>query len=133
MKLRAPMFRSVVTHRRQSSQEAEEFVACELARQSWQILGRNIRHHGYELDIVARKGATLIIVEVKARRRQLDQARGFEMLLSHRKRQALLRGVAAIFGRFGGGDVETVRIDLALVIGCGSTRRIEYFVSAVEI
>jgi putative endonuclease len=58
----------VVTQARQSLGKIGENLACaELARRGHEILARRYRHGGAEIDIVARDGATLVFVEVKAR------------------------------------------------------------------
>ena len=45
-----------------------EDLACrELERRGYEILARRYRRRGGELDIIARDGATLVFVEVKAR------------------------------------------------------------------
>ena len=46
---------------------AEQAVVEYLTHLGWQILDRNIRAGRYELDIVARDGATIIVVEVRCR------------------------------------------------------------------
>jgi putative endonuclease len=46
----------------------EELACAELRRRGYAILARRFRTRGGELDIVARDGATLVFVEVKARR-----------------------------------------------------------------
>jgi putative endonuclease len=57
-----------VTQARQSLGKIGENLACaELERRGYEILARRYRHGGAELDIVARDGATLVFVEVKAR------------------------------------------------------------------
>lgn len=95
---------------RRSSAEAEELVAGLLRRQGWVVLARNFRHIGCELDIVARKGGTVVAVEVKARR---GAARP-EDLLPWRKRAALVRGLTRFVG-MRGLDFTTLRLDLAVV------------------
>lgn len=40
-------------------------MARALARAGWQVLGRNVRAPEGELDVVARDGDTLVVVEVK--------------------------------------------------------------------
>lgn len=47
---------------------AEEAAARYLVAHGWRLLGRNVRVGRGELDIVARRGAVLAFVEVKARR-----------------------------------------------------------------
>lgn len=79
----------------------------------WRILGRNVRHTGFELDVVARKGTTLAIIEVKARSKPLRYAADFANLLPPKKLAALRRGAQIVASRHP--DVITVRIDLALV------------------
>ncbi|WP_170150242.1 YraN family protein [Parahaliea mediterranea] len=46
----------------------EELAAAFLQQQGLQLIGRNIRFRGGELDIVALDGNTLVFVEVRARR-----------------------------------------------------------------
>jgi putative endonuclease len=44
-----------------------EDLACELERPGYAILARRYRPRGGELDIIARDGATLVFIEVRAR------------------------------------------------------------------
>ena len=46
---------------------AEQAVVQYLTQLGWQILDRNIRAGRYELDIVAREGQTVVVVEVRFR------------------------------------------------------------------
>ena len=46
---------------------AEEFAALALRLRGWRILARRHRAHGGEVDIVARRGDLIAMVEVKAR------------------------------------------------------------------
>lgn len=45
----------------------ENVAAAHLARAGWQVLDRNWRGAGGELDIVALQGSELVVVEVKTR------------------------------------------------------------------
>jgi putative endonuclease len=47
---------------------AEEAAARHLRDRGWRVLARNVRIGRGELDIIARRGAVLAFVEVKARR-----------------------------------------------------------------
>jgi putative endonuclease len=59
---------SIMTQARQNLGKAGEDLACrELERRGYAIVARRYREHHGELDIVARDGATLVFVEVKAR------------------------------------------------------------------
>ena len=57
-----------MTQARQNLGKAGEDLACaELERRGYAIVARRYRLRGGELDIIARDGATLVFVEVKAR------------------------------------------------------------------
>jgi len=102
-----------------------------LRRQGWRIICRNYRHIGFELDVVAAKGNTLIVVEVKARMRRPDSEREFSQLLPRKKREALLRGATAIGSRLQC-NFDTLRIDLAIVYSNDQGRScIDYHVNAL--
>ena len=47
---------------------AESFAAMWLRMRGYRILGRNVRVAGREVDVVAKRGRTLVVCEVKARR-----------------------------------------------------------------
>ncbi len=64
--------------------------------------------------MVAQKGETLIIVEVKARRRAPGSSVTMEGLLPWKKRQALKRGATAFLSR-NRVVTRTMRFDLAVV------------------
>ncbi len=49
-----------------TGRSAEEICARRLRRRGWQILARNWRIKAGELDLVARSGRTLVVVEVKS-------------------------------------------------------------------
>jgi putative endonuclease len=57
-----------MSHRRIALGKTGEDLACaELERRGYAILARRFRCRGGEIDIIARDGATLVFVEVKAR------------------------------------------------------------------
>ena len=96
----------------------EQAVAQVLADRGWRILAQRWRRRGLEIDLVAAKGQTLAIVEVKARRRPLAWAADAAAILPPRKWSALRRG-AVVFTQscpaaMTGGPW-TIRIDLAIV------------------
>jgi putative endonuclease len=57
-----------VNARQQLGRAAEEAAAKYLVADGWTLLGRNVRIGRGELDLIARRGAVLAFVEVKARR-----------------------------------------------------------------
>lgn len=54
--------------RQRSGRAAEQTASAHLEGCGYRILGRNVRVGRGELDIIARRGTTLVFVEVKARR-----------------------------------------------------------------
>lgn len=53
-------------HRRQTGSRAEDICAARMKACGWQVLARNWRIRAGELDLIALKGETLAIVEVKS-------------------------------------------------------------------
>ncbi|MGK2956270.1 MAG: YraN family protein [Solirubrobacterales bacterium] len=53
-------------NRRRTGQAAEDICAHTLRRDGWQILERNWRIRSGEIDLIARRGNVLAIVEVKS-------------------------------------------------------------------
>ena len=63
-----PALADVARDRRQELGKIGEELACaELSRQGYEILARRYRTKYGEIDIVAREGATIVMVEVKTR------------------------------------------------------------------
>jgi putative endonuclease len=122
------MLKEKVALKLKKSSESEHLVAQALADQGWRILARNFRIVGAELDIVAQKGATLAIVEVKARAKRPNTMADVETLLPQRKRDALHRGGLAYLTTLSL-TPSTIRFDLAIVWGNGPSYAIEYVVN----
>ena len=76
--------------RRALGAAGEDFAAAFLEARGYRVLERNPRYAGVELDIVARRGRTLVFVEVKTRRGR-HQGLAVEAV-DARKRGRLLRG-----------------------------------------
>jgi putative endonuclease len=93
---------------------AEAFVADRLESAQWRILARNYRSVGFELDIIAEKGKTLAIVEVKSRRTYLSTPTDLTRLVSRRKKQCLIKGTRHFLAR-SENKWDTIRFDLALL------------------
>ena len=95
--------------------EAEEAAAEKLRANGFRILWQNLRIGALELDLVAKKGDLVVVVEVRAR-----GPGSFEKPLasiSRTKRRTLLRGVRALWkGRIAKmPEVKRIRIDVAAV------------------
>ena len=99
------------------ARRAEEFVANILVKQGWEILARNFRRVGAEIDIIARKHATIAFVEVKYRRYLPETMQDFNQVVTWKKRKALERGAKA-YMQIKERELprwETLRFDLAVV------------------
>jgi Holliday junction resolvase-like predicted endonuclease len=70
----------------------EETVAARLVADGWTLVGRNQRVGGVEVDLIARRGREMLVVEVKSTRR----AESPETALEERQRRRLLRAAAAL-------------------------------------
>jgi len=81
-----------MTNRRELGNLGEERVAGYLRRNGYEILERNYRFSGREIDIIARAGEVIVFVEVK-KRSQDRWGTGAEAV-DYRKRRRIL-GVAA--------------------------------------
>jgi putative endonuclease len=95
--------------------DAEEAAAEKLRANGFRILWQNLRIGALELDLVAKKGDLVVVVEVRTR-----GAGSFEKALasiSRTKRRTLLRAVRALWkGRISKmPDVMRIRIDVAAV------------------
>jgi putative endonuclease len=91
-----------------------ETVACWWLRlRGYSIVARNLRVLGREVDVVARRGSTLVIVEVKARR---GGGRGHaEEMVGERQRRRLLEAAEVLLAR--DPHARTARVDVVAVHG----------------
>ncbi len=71
---------------------AEDAAAALLERSGYRIIARNVRLPGGEIDIIARDGATIAFVEVKARARGTF---GSAVAAVDGRKRATLRALAA--------------------------------------
>jgi putative endonuclease len=100
--------------------EAEAAAADKLRANGFRVLWQNLRIGALELDLVAKKGDLVVVVEVRTR-----GPGSFEKPLasiSRTKRRTLLRGVRALWkGRIAKmPEVNRIRIDVAAVTSDGS-------------
>jgi putative endonuclease len=98
---------------------AEERAARHLRSLGLEILARNVRTKSGEIDVVAREGPTLVIVEVRYRRehvvgawRSLSAAKRDRLMKAAREAQAALRIPGSV----------PVRFDV--VLACGDARMV---------
>jgi putative endonuclease len=115
---------------RRIGREGEEVAARYLARRGFTIVARNLRSQLGELDLVAEDGATLVFVEVKARRGPADV--GPQAAVDGRKRARLVRLALGYLGRPGVRRERQCRFDVVAVSWppSGGPPRVEHFEGA---
>ncbi|MDO5722241.1 MAG: YraN family protein [Actinomycetaceae bacterium] len=115
------------TSRQLLGRVGEELAAQYLREHGWQILSRNYRARGFELDLIARRGTLTAIVEVRTRKNQnscdIAETVTAEKLRSLRRGAAHWRDHANYHGaiRF---DVITVNVSA----GCAHLRHYPHFI-----
>ncbi len=117
--------------RKRTGDRAEQAVVDWLVAQDFRILATNLRLGALELDIVARQGGLVAVVEVRSR-----AARGYESSLgsvSIAKRRRLLQATDRLWRGALVADrtVDRVRIDVAAVTFDAGETRVEYIPGAV--
>jgi putative endonuclease len=117
--------------RHEVAQASERAVADYLSVQGFSILGMNVRLGALELDIVAKKGPLVVIVEVRTRGPGAFQ-RPFESI-GYEKRRTLLRAVDVLWRKKlrAMKDVTRLRIDAAAVTYEGTRTFVEYIEGAI--
>jgi putative endonuclease len=110
---------------------AEQVVAEHLVAQGFSILAKNLRLGALEIDLVARRGPLVVVVEVRTR-----GPRSFVgpfASVSAKKRATLLRATQRLYNARIASmhDVERIRIDVAAVRFEEDGARIEYAAGAV--
>lgn len=92
----------------------EQLVMRLLESQGWLILAQNFRHIGFELDLIAEKGKTLVFVEVKSRSAKHAGYDEASLVPMHKKR-ALFRGAQFFLHQSKRPIPHQLRFDLAIV------------------
>jgi putative endonuclease len=117
--------------RAELGRRAEDAVADYLVASGFELLGRNVRLGKLELDVVARRGDLVVVVEVRTRGpTALETALGS---VSGRKRARVRRAVERLWrSKLEAMDgVERVRIDVAAVTFAGGKTSVEYVEGAI--
>ncbi|MCL2823083.1 MAG: YraN family protein [Polyangiaceae bacterium] len=111
---------------------AEHHVAQLLKNNGYSILGQNIRIGHLELDIIARKGPTIVIVEVRLRTPASWQS-PLESI-NPTKQRRLLDAAEQIWTSTFAEDptIERIRIDVAAVYQTSTEPEIDYFEGVIN-
>ncbi len=102
---------------------AEEIAARYLAAQGMQVVERNARCGGGELDIVAREGETIVFVEVRSRRRG---SRFSPEASVDRVKRRRLAGAAAAWLAGRGLSLSRCRFDVVAVVVSAAGFRVRH-------
>lgn len=108
----------------------EEAVCRYLAERGWEIIARNVRGRGGEVDIVAREGDTLAFVEVRYRGRR-DFGRPEESV-DRRKRLRVVSAARAFLATAPPVSWKQARFDVAAVEDGPDGPVIRYFPNAFD-
>lgn len=106
--------------------KGEDLAAELLAGKGYEILSRNFRHQKAEVDILARKGEVLVVVEVKTR--STPDFGDPQEFLKQKQIQQLIKAVD-FFMNDRGLDLE-VRFDIIAIIKNSSGTQIEHLEDA---
>ncbi|MEX0748687.1 MAG: YraN family protein [Candidatus Saccharimonadales bacterium] len=109
-----------------AGERAEAEVATYLQERRYKILDRNWRNKYSEIDIVARQGQRIYIVEVKYRR-NLEYGDGFDYITTEKKRRLRRAAAAWALDNDWTGDMQ---IDVAAVTG--AEFKIDYRANVIE-
>jgi putative endonuclease len=129
LRQRAGRRRDVTPH--ELGRRAEIVVADELFARGFAVLARNVRLGALELDVVARRGPLVVVVEVRARGPRALVG-PFESV-TRTKRARLVQAVNRLWRRRLAAmkGVERVRIDVASVKFEGGQTKVEYAEGAI--
>jgi putative endonuclease len=94
----------------------EAWAAKQLRRRGYRVVARNFRAAGAEIDLVALDGATLVFVEVKARRSQAAGSPGEAVTFQKQQR---IRRAAVIFADRKGLAERPMRFDVVSISRIG--------------
>jgi putative endonuclease len=99
--------------RARTGREAESLVALHLEKNGYEILARNARVGRLELDVIARRGALVVFVEVRSR---TTDRFGSPLLTLNRAKLGRLRRAAARWLKENRPGTTNVRFDAAAVV-----------------
>ena len=111
-------------------EQGERIAERWLRARGWRIVDRRWRSGHRDLDLVARQGATVAFVEVKARRK--PDFGGPVEAVGWRKRRELQRSALAWIDRHGSPEA-VYRFDVIGVLVAGSTVRVRHVADAFAV
>ena len=110
--------------------EAETAACAYLEAKGMQVVARNFRARGGEVDVVAREGEVLVFVEV--RYREDDGLGAPEETVGRVKRLRIVAAARAYLSRIPAAAWKEARFDVVAVVGTGSDRIIRHYPGAFD-
>jgi putative endonuclease len=121
------MNESIPSPRAQLGARGEQLACDLLERQGFEIVARNVRVGRLELDVIARRGALLVVCEVRSRRS--DRVMTPAQSVDYRK-IAHVRTAAARWIRETRPGTSQLRFDVASIVFDTPDGRVRYFEGA---
>lgn len=113
-----------------AGREAEESVCAHLRERGMEIVERNFRARGGEIDVVARDGDVLAFVEVRFRE---EDGHGLpEETVGPAKRRRIAAAARAYLATVPPDSWKEARFDVAAVDGSGPSPAIRYYAGAFD-
>ena len=109
-------------------QDSENLAAKLLQNKGYKVIAQNLRTNRVEIDILAKDGESLVIVEVKSKTNQKFSS-ALEMITKTRQRKLILLTLE-LQAKY---QTEKVRIDLVTVGNAGSEPIIKHHKGLVEL
>ncbi|MGA7104340.1 MAG: YraN family protein [Candidatus Deferrimicrobiaceae bacterium] len=116
--------------RTSAGREAEESVCAYLRKRGMEIVERNFRARGGEIDLIARDGDVLAFVEVRFR---TEDGHGLpEESVGPAKRKRIASAARAYLSTISPDSWREARFDVAAVDGSGAAPAIRYYPAAFD-
>jgi putative endonuclease len=113
-----------------AGREAEESVCAYLRERGMEVVERNFRARGGEIDVIARDRDVLAFVEVRFRE---EDGHGLpEESVGPAKRRRIVAAARAYLATIPPDSWKEARFDLAAVDGSGGTMAIRYYPAAFD-
>jgi putative endonuclease len=116
--------------RTSTGREAEEWVCAYLRERGMEIVKRNFRARGGEIDLIAREGDVLAFVEVRFR---TEDGHGLpEESVGSAKRKRITAAARAYLSTISPDSWREARFDVAALDGSGAAPAIRYYRAAFD-
>jgi putative endonuclease len=113
--------------RHELGRSGEELAARHYSRLGFEVLTRNFRRAGGEIDVVARRGRLVVFCEVKTRR---STRWGLPVEVVEPRKQARIKSVAAAWLRAHKPGRVSLRFDVVSIVVSGNRVELEHFCDA---